>query len=94
MPKPILQRSAATDKSHAAAVDGTYLDPAIARRLTGEITAPRSGLNALTASRTQAALVAARGGLLPPGATTRARTVNRMPFYYRVIEAYSRTLGL
>jgi DNA-binding NarL/FixJ family response regulator len=31
-----------------AAVDGTYLDPAIARRLTREITAPRSGLNALT----------------------------------------------
>jgi DNA-binding NarL/FixJ family response regulator len=93
----------------AAAVDGTYLDPAIARRLTREITAPRSGLNALTGreravlvlvaegrsnkeiadalvisertarthvshllrklqltSRTQAALVAVREGLLPP----------------------------
>jgi DNA-binding NarL/FixJ family response regulator len=93
----------------AAAVDGTYLDPAIARRLTREITAPRSGLNALTAreravlvlvaegrsnkeiadalvisertarthvshmlgklqltSRTQAAIVAVREGLLPP----------------------------
>src|SRR5512146_2003746 len=95
---------------HAAARDGTYLDPAIARRLTREITAPRTGLNALTereravlvlvaqgqsnreiadalvisertarthvshllrklqlTSRTQAALVAVREGLLPPG---------------------------
>jgi DNA-binding NarL/FixJ family response regulator len=94
----------------AAATDGTYLDPAIARRLTREITAPRTGLNALTerertvlvlvaqgrsnreiadalvisertarthvshvlrklqlTSRTQAALVAVRDGLLPPG---------------------------
>jgi DNA-binding NarL/FixJ family response regulator len=94
----------------AAATDGTYLDPAIARRLTREITAPRIGLNALTerertvlvlvaqgrsnreiadtlvisertarthvshvlrklqlTSRTQAALVAVREGLLPPG---------------------------
>jgi DNA-binding NarL/FixJ family response regulator len=94
----------------AAAADGTYLDPAIARRLTREITAPRIGLNALTereravlvlvaqgrsnreiadtlvisertarthvshvlrklqlTSRTQAALVAVRDGLLPPG---------------------------
>jgi DNA-binding NarL/FixJ family response regulator len=94
----------------AAATDGTYLDPAIARRLTREITAPRIGLNALTereravlvlvaqgrsnreiadtlvisertarthvshmlrklqlTSRTQAALVAVRDGLLPPG---------------------------
>lgn len=94
----------------AAAADGTYLDPAIARRLTREITAPRTGLNALTereravlvlvaqgqsnreiadalvisertarthvshllrklqlTSRTQAALVAVREGLLPPG---------------------------
>ena len=92
-----------------AAGDGTYLDPAIARRLTREIIAPRSGLNALTGreravlvlvgegrsnkeiaaalvisertarthvshvlrklqltSRTQAALVAMREGLLPP----------------------------
>jgi DNA-binding NarL/FixJ family response regulator len=97
---------------HAAARDGTYLDPAIARRLTREISAPRSGLNALTereravlvlvahgrsnqeiadelvisertarthvshvlrklelASRTQAALVAVREGLVPPGTT-------------------------
>jgi DNA-binding NarL/FixJ family response regulator len=97
---------------HAAARDGTYLDPAIARRLTREISAPRSGLNALTereravlvlvahgrsnqeiadelvisertarthvshvlrklqlTSRTQAALVAVREGLVPPGTT-------------------------
>jgi len=96
---------------HAAARDGTYLDPAIARRLTREISAPRSGLNALTGreravlilvahgrsnqeiadelvsertarthvshvlrklqltSRTQAALVAVREGLVPPGTT-------------------------
>jgi DNA-binding NarL/FixJ family response regulator/signal transduction histidine kinase len=95
---------------HAAAGVGTYLDPAIARRLTREISAPRSGLNALTereravlvlvahgrsnreiadelvisertarthvshvlrklqlTSRTQAALVAVREGLVPPG---------------------------
>jgi DNA-binding NarL/FixJ family response regulator len=94
----------------AAAADGTYLHPAIARRLTREITAPRTGLNALTereravlmlvaqgrsnreiadalvisertarthvshmlrklqlTSRTQAALVAVREGLLPAG---------------------------
>jgi DNA-binding NarL/FixJ family response regulator len=41
---------------HAAAGDGTYLDPAIARRLTREISAPRSGLNALT-GRERAVLV-------------------------------------
>jgi DNA-binding NarL/FixJ family response regulator len=40
----------------AAAADGTYLDPAIARRLTREITAPRTGLNALT-ERERAVLV-------------------------------------
>src|SRR5580693_4127644 len=40
----------------AAARDGTYLDPAIARRLTREISAPRSGLNALT-ERERAVLV-------------------------------------
>ena len=94
----------------AAARDGTYLDPAIARRLTRAISAPRSGLAALTereravlvrvargrsnreiadelvisertarthvshvlrklqlTSRTQAALVAVREGLVPPG---------------------------
>lgn len=46
---------------HAAARDGTYLDPAIARRLTREISAPRSGLNALT-ERERAVLVqVARG---------------------------------
>jgi DNA-binding NarL/FixJ family response regulator len=39
----------------AAARDGTYLDPAIARRLTREISAPPSGLNALT-SRERAVL--------------------------------------
>src|SRR3984957_5247462 len=39
-----------------AAGDGTYLDPAIARRLTREIIAPRSGLNALT-GRERAVLV-------------------------------------
>ena len=45
----------------AAARDGTYLDPAIARRLTREISAPRSGLNALT-ERERAVLVrVARG---------------------------------
>jgi DNA-binding NarL/FixJ family response regulator len=80
---------------HAAARDGTYLDPAIARRLTREISAPRSGLNALTereravlvlvahvshvlrklqlTSRTQAALVAVREGLVPPGTAPRPR---------------------
>jgi DNA-binding NarL/FixJ family response regulator len=92
-----------------AARDGTYLDPVIARRLTRELSAPPSGLNALTpreravlalvaqgrsnqeiagelvisertarthvshvlrklqlTSRTQAALVAVREGLVPP----------------------------
>jgi DNA-binding NarL/FixJ family response regulator len=45
----------------AAARDGTYLDPAIARRLTREISAPRSGLSALT-ERERAVLVqVARG---------------------------------
>ncbi len=41
---------------HPAARDGTYLDPAIARRLTREISAPPSGLNALT-ERERAVLV-------------------------------------
>lgn len=96
----------------AAARDGTYLHPAIARRLTRELSAPPSGLNALTSreravlalvaqgrsnqqianelvisertarthvshvlrklqltSRTQAALVAVREGLVPPPAS-------------------------
>jgi DNA-binding NarL/FixJ family response regulator len=94
---------------HAAAGDEVYLDPAVARQLTREMTSPRSGLNALTqreravliliangrsnqeiadelvisertarthvsnvlrklqlTSRTQAALVAVREGLVPP----------------------------
>ena len=45
----------------AAAVDGTYLDPAIARRLTREITAPRSGLNALTRRERAVLVLVAQG---------------------------------
>jgi DNA-binding NarL/FixJ family response regulator len=46
---------------HLAARDGTYLDPAIARRLTREISAPPSGINALTARERAVLVLVAQG---------------------------------